>query len=73
MYRHCPPILADKNPPRAGGDQENFWIFQTGKGSIRRRADIDLWRGPSQPAQNAAVEIGVSLEFDSHCAPVGAW
>ena len=72
VCRHCPPILADKNSPRVGGAPQDFWIFQTCKAGIRRRADIDFWRGPPQPAQNAAVEIGVSLVSDSHDAPAAA-
>jgi hypothetical protein len=73
MRRHRPPILAHENPPGVGGDPQDFWISQASKGGIASGANVNLRRYPSQPAQDATVQIGVSLEYDSHAAPAVAW
>src|SRR5207245_6812817 len=36
---------------------------------IDRRPNVDLWRRPPQPSEDAPVEIGISLVFDSQVAP----
>ena len=72
MRRHRPPILADKNSSGVRGDTEDFWIAQSRKVGIAGTANVDLGRGPPQPAQDAPIQIGVSLESDSHAAPAAA-
>src|SRR5258708_703192 len=49
MCRHSPPILGDKNSRGVRRDPQDFWIFQSWKGGIRRSAHVDLGHCPSQP------------------------
>jgi hypothetical protein len=72
MRRHRPAILADKNSPGVRGHPQDFRIFQTCKTGIGRSANV-RFQALLVATHAAPVQVGVSLESDSHAVPAAAW
>jgi hypothetical protein len=66
------PVLAHENPARVRGDPQHLRVLQPGQPCARCSENVDFWRKTPQPPEYAPIEIGVSLESDSHCAHAAA-
>jgi len=70
MQRHRPAILTHEYPTGFRSDPQNLQIGKPGESGFSRGSHVNFWRSTPQPAEYTSVEIGVSLESDSHAARV---
>ena len=67
--RHSAPIMSDKKTSRVGGYLQHVWIRESPQTRFRGGLEVYQRLPPLNSTNDSGIQVGVSLESDSHGAP----